>query len=88
MTVTVETRADLSAMLKLRTHWAREGLRRVGEPRDRDLYGYNVISVSHEDLARVRDRLLSAFHDIRSLVAASEPPQAAALVSMQLISWD
>jgi hypothetical protein len=32
--------------------------------------------------------LRAAFNEIRSLVAASEPTEAAALVSMQLVSWD
>ena len=86
--LTVQTQADMDAMLRLRSHWAAEGLRRAGEPGDGDFFAYNVISVSREDAAKIRDRLRAAFREIRSLVAASTPTETAALVNMQLVSWD
>lgn len=86
--LTVETHADVAAMLKLRQHWSAQAFRRAGAPREEDYFGYNVISVSRRDRDRIRERLRATFREIRSLVAASEPTEAAALVSLQLVSWD
>lgn len=86
--LTVETHADVAAMLRLRQHWSEQALRRAGAPRDEDYFGYNVVSVSRRDQEKIRERLRATFREIRSLVAASEPAEAAALVSLQLVSWD
>src|SRR5687768_1097608 len=61
---------------------------RAADPHEGDLFAYNVISVSAADLVRVRELLQSAFRDLRSLVAASEPTECAALINVQLMGWN
>lgn len=86
--LTVDTRAFPEALAKLRAHWARVALDRVQVARASDVLAYNVMSVSRTDLARIRELLRSTYREIRSIVSASEPPEVAALVNLQLVDWD
>lgn len=93
----VDTRGVSGGIWALQTHWAEVGYARAARNRDTqvesaatkstDWYAYNVISVSADDLALVQERLKQAYADIRSIVAASEPAERAALVNLQLIKW-
>jgi transcriptional regulator with XRE-family HTH domain len=90
--LSVDTRAAPLELGKLKQHWLRVGLERASLERTEqsspeDWLAYNVISVSHLDLERVRLRLSQAFKEIRAIVAASEPSESAALVNLQLVHW-
>jgi len=75
-----ETAADSSA----HTQVAAE---RLAAPRDEDFFAYNLISISQADLERVREKLRTTFRELRSLVAASEPEEVAALINLQVVTF-
>ncbi len=86
-TLTVDTRSDPAAVRPLLAHWCAVALARHGRGDATDLFAYNVFSVNHADLARVRELLRSTFRELRTIVAASEPSEVAALVNLQLIAF-
>jgi len=86
--LTVDTRADPEGTLRLKQHWARLGVERATAPRQGDLVSYNVLSVSRADLERIREAHVRYFHEVRQIVAQSEPIEVAALVNIQLLSWE
>ena len=61
---------------------------RVGRPRDADILGYNLFALSRADLARIAALQRQFYREVRSIVAASEPSEALALMTLQLITWD
>jgi transcriptional regulator with XRE-family HTH domain len=83
--LTVDTGTDPLAMRRLRHHWARVASARALEPKANDWLAYNLISCNESDLARIRELLTHTFREVRAIVAASEPPQAAALINMHLV---
>ena len=83
--LTVDTRADPQAVRQLMAHWSDVALNRFGSRRDTDLFAYNVLSVSRADLRRIRELLRSTYREIRSIVAASQPSETAALINLQLV---
>jgi len=85
--LTVDTRSDPQAMRALLAHWCEVALSRHGRGRSTDLFAYNVFSVTHADLGRVRELLRSTFRELRAIVAASEPSETAALVNLQLVAF-
>jgi len=84
--LTVDTRADPEGTLRLKHHWASLGGRRATAPREDDMVSYNVVGVSRADLERIREAHIRYFHEVRQIVAASEPVEVAALVNIQLIT--
>ena len=85
---TVDTRGGRQALYAIKQHWARVAAERAGDPREGDVFAYNVLSASKHDLARIADLLHSTFREIRMIVAASEPADSVALVSLQLVGWN
>jgi transcriptional regulator with XRE-family HTH domain len=83
--LTVDTRSDPAALRGLLTHWSEVALRRVGAGHGSDFFAYNVLSVSRQDLARIRELLRSSYREIRSIVAASEPSETAAVLNLHLV---
>jgi Domain of unknown function (DUF4423) len=86
--LTVDTRGtkdDLSLILR---HWTAVSYRRIAERRPRDLFAYNMMSVSRADYEVVRDLLRRTFREIQSIVAASEPSERVALLNLQLLEFD
>lgn len=82
----VDTQGGREALHRLKAHWARVAAQRLRAPDPHgDLFAYNVMSVSAADLERIRELLRSAFREIRTLVAASEPAEVVALVNLQLV---
>ena len=69
-------------------HWSDVALNRFESRKESDMFAYNVLSVSHRDLTRIRELLRSTYREIRSIVAASEPAEVAALINLQLVSWE
>ncbi len=80
---TVDTSlAPTKARQNLKRHWlgvAQEHL----ENNSNGLYSYNLMSMSHNDLARLRELHVEYFQTVRSIVVNSEP-ECVALIAMQL----
>lgn len=83
----VDTKGGQAALLALKSHWSRVAAERALAPAGGDFLAYNVISVSNDDLLRIRELLRRTFREIRTLVAASRPEQIAALVNLQVITF-
>jgi hypothetical protein len=81
----VDTQGGRGALHRLKAHWAAVAARRLATPDpDADLFAYNVVSIAAGDMERIRNILRTAFREIRSVVASSEPPQVVALLNLQL----
>ena len=83
---TADARASEEDQRRLKAHWARVAADRLEDPHEEDLVSMNLFAVSHADLEKVRQLQRAYFRELRSLVAASQPEEAAALVLMQLVS--
>jgi len=81
----VDTRAHSDGQRKLREHWAGVVADRCTNMREGETFGYNVMSLSEDDAAEVREVLRRAYREIRSLVAASESRETVAFMSMSLL---
>jgi hypothetical protein len=86
-TLNVDTHADPEAVRRLMAHWSEVALQHFPRGHDGNLFAYNLLSISRADLARVRELLRSTYREVRAIVAASEPSEAAALLNLQLIEW-
>src|SRR5690606_37575494 len=86
----VDTRAQPEAGRVLKTHWARVGLERLHElePNKADLFSYNLFAVSEADWRRIRERHIAYFHELRAIVAQSQPAERVVLVNLQLLQLD
>jgi transcriptional regulator with XRE-family HTH domain len=83
----VDTRRDPEAEQQVKRWWTERALERqrvVGG----DVFSYNVFAVSERDLARIRDLHRAYFRQVRSIIAASEPSERVALMSVQLVELD
>lgn len=83
----VDTQGGKQALHRLKQHWTQVASARLTAPREGDYFAYNVVSVSSADLDRIRERLRVAFREIRSMVAASQPEEAAALINLQVVTF-
>lgn len=88
--LTVDTRAQPEAGRALKSHWAQLGLDRLPElePNKTDLFSYNLFAVSDQDWQRIRERHIAYFHELRAIVAQSQPAQRVVLVNLQLLRLD
>jgi len=86
--LTIDTRGRPGASLHLRRHWARVGAERLAAPGARDLFSYNVFSVSRADFERIRELEQQYFREARAIVAASSVSEVAGLLTVQLFEWD
>jgi transcriptional regulator with XRE-family HTH domain len=85
--LTIDATADPEGTQRLKAHWAALGPSRATAPHDGDLVSYNVVAVAREDLERIREAHVRYFMEVRSIVANSRP-EVAALVNIQLLTWD
>jgi transcriptional regulator with XRE-family HTH domain len=85
---TVDTRGGQRALYAIKQHWARVASERAADPRCGDVFAYNVLSASKDDLARIAELLHTTFREIRTIVAASEPADRVALLNLQLVGWN
>ena len=83
----VDTKGGQAALFALKHHWSLVAAERALAPKDEDFMAYNVISVSHDDLSRIRELLRRTFREIRTMVAASQPEQVAALLNLQIVTF-
>lgn len=79
----VDTKSDPKGMQRLRRHWAKAALSRVGESSN-DWFAYNVISVSERDCEQIEQRLRAAFRGSRGIVKDGQPCERAALLTISL----
>jgi hypothetical protein len=80
----VDTRQDPAANRRLKQWWAEVGIERLQQPAENGLFSYNLFSVSHEDLGRLRELHLRYMRELRSIVASSRPSECVAVVNLQL----
>lgn len=85
--LTIDTHSHPERARRLRQHWAETATRRLRSPRSRDLFAYNVFSISAADYERVRDLQKQYFREVRSIVAGSESPQCVALLTQHLLRF-
>lgn len=85
--LTVDTSSTKEELQTVRRHWAQVGLKRLEDGGDDDWFAYNVIAVSEADSKRIEQRLRAAYREVRSMVAESESPDIAAVLTMQLVRW-
>lgn len=86
--LTVDTRSSRDDMSVLLRQWIAVGYQRIAERSSRDLFAYNIMSCSLADYDRIRELLRRTFREIQSLVAASEPSERIALLSLQLLEFE
>lgn len=85
--LTIDAVAEPEGTMRLKAHWASLGPMRALAPHPGDLVSYNVVSVSRDDLERIREAHIRYFMEVRSLVAGSKG-EVAALINVQLLTWD
>ncbi|MEM9188212.1 MAG: DUF4423 domain-containing protein [Myxococcota bacterium] len=85
---TVDTHATEQEMRQLKAHWARVGMEKVERLDPGDIFSFNVISASSEDMDRIRQLLRTTYREIRGIVAASTPVESVGLVQLQLAVWN
>jgi hypothetical protein len=83
----VDTRGGKQALHALKAHWADVAATRTRTPAPGDLHAYNVLSVSGDDLQRIHELLSETYREVRTIVAASQPSEQVALVSIHLLKW-
>lgn len=86
--LTIDMGAEPEATRRLKAHWAELGPRRAVAPHVGDLVSYNTFAVSREDLERIREAHIRYFMEVRSIVANTSRTEVAALVNVQLLSFD
>ena len=88
--LTVDTRQNPGAGRALKQHWARVALGRLPalEPRENDLFSYNLFNVSEKDWVRLRELHIAYYQELRRIINASEPAERVALVNVQLMRLD
>lgn len=83
----VDTHLDPAAAIQLREFWAGQAVERV-KAHSGAAFAYNLFAVSKADLERIRALHRSYFRELRAIVAASEPAQTVALVTMSLVELE
>jgi len=88
--LTVDTRRNPDAGRVLKQHWASVALNRLPalEPRENDLFSYNLFNVSEKDWVRLRELHIAYYQELRRIINASEPAERVALVNLQLMRLD
>ncbi|MBL4634449.1 MAG: DUF4423 domain-containing protein [Kofleriaceae bacterium] len=84
---TVDTRRTAKENLSIKAHWTQVAAVRLPKHQEGDVFAYNVVSASRDDCQRIEAILRSAYREISSLVAASEPQEEVALIQVQMVRW-
>lgn len=82
--LTVDTRADPDGTRRLAAFWLNEGARRVLVPGS-GRFAFNTFAVSAADLDKIQDLQSEYFRKLRAIVAQSEPTEAVAVATFQLL---
>jgi DNA-binding transcriptional regulator YiaG len=88
--LTVDTRMNPVAGTRLKEHWARVAEQRLAElePNKRDLFSYNLFTVSEADWSRLRELHIDYYQKLQGLVSASQPAERVVLANLQLLRLD
>jgi transcriptional regulator with XRE-family HTH domain len=84
---TVDTRVNPEEARRLRAYWGEVAIQRLRAGAKRT-FSYNLFSVSHADLERIRLLHREFFAEVQAIVAKSEPAEAVALAVMNLVELD
>lgn len=85
--LTVDVPPDTADIRRVRQHWASVSAVRAGEPAPADRFAFNVCAVSRADLERLLEVQAAYFREVRGIVAASEPAEVVALITMHTLVW-
>lgn len=83
----IDTGPASDARRRLTRHWAEVGAARAWQPRPRDVFSYNVFSVSRADLERIAVLQREFFQRVRALIGPSAP-ETLAVMNLQLFEFD
>jgi transcriptional regulator with XRE-family HTH domain len=83
--LTVDTRIDPEATRRLAAFWLKEGAKRVLTPGS-GRFAFNTFAVSLVDLEKIKLLQSEYFRKLRSIVARSEPTEAVAVATFQLLT--
>ena len=83
--MSVDTGASVADMKHLKGFWLDAIRRSLDEGRAGNTYGYNVVSVSENDLDAIRALQLRYFQELRAIVVESEPVETTAIIGMQIV---
>ena len=86
-TRTIDTRTHPERARRLKAEWLRVGLERL-EAGVSGIFGYNLMSVSRADLARLREMHVAYFRSMQALVADSTPSECVVLFNTELFALD
>ena len=81
--LTVDTRGDLARSRETKAWWSKVGLERLQSAAE-GTFSYNLFSISHADLQRIRELYRAYFREVRRIVAASEPAECVVLMNVHL----
>lgn len=86
-TVAVDTRGRPEIGMRLKSHWTKEGARRIesGSPGQ---FSYVVFSVSNTDFERIRELHLRYFNTLRGIISESSPNEVVAVANVQLFGLE
>ncbi len=85
--VTVYTGHEPSRVRVLKKHWAKVAMARIESPKPGDRFAYNLMTLSEADYERVQRVLEDSYREVRSIVAASDKDEVAALVQFQCLRF-
>jgi DNA-binding phage protein len=85
--VTVDTRRNVQANLKLKRYWAQLGAERAAWD-TQGLFCYNVFSVSEADYRRLCEMHLAYFEELRAIVSRSQPEERVVVANLQMFAID
>src|SRR6478609_8291037 len=83
--LTVDTRNDPEGTRRLAAYWLTEGAKRVLVPGS-GKFGFNTFAVSQADLQKIMALQSEYFRKLRDIVAQSQPTQAVAVATFQLLT--
>jgi Domain of unknown function (DUF4423) len=86
-THTLDTRAEPARARRLKAEWLKVALSRL-EAGVSGTFGYNLMSVSREDLTKLQEMHLAYFRSMQALVADSAPNRHVVLFNTQLFALD
>jgi hypothetical protein len=83
----LDTRRSPETARRLKGFWAKVGLDRLEAGAD-GAFAYNLVSISTDQLRRLRELHDAYFQAVRALVAEDAPPECVALLNLQLVRLD
>lgn len=86
-TQTIDTRADPARGRQLKAEWLKVALARLQEG-VQGTFGYNLMSISRADLARLKEMHVAYFRQMQALVADSTPSECVVLFNADLFALD